>query len=246
MRRVALFFLLILFSAILHAKEYRYRVRSPLLGELGTIRVEQKISGSQYRIEGNATTKGIAAFLTGHRREAYLSEGTIVRGNHRSRHFRVERWMKKKHQIDDYRFDFAKRKILKRKLRWKKGCLDHNVSKALDYFSPVDLMALYPNVAAQTKGFCGPWSRSYLAAGAEKVKGRVVVRIPTAQEAEEIRREMHLPAGLGKIFVVGSAEKILGKRNRRLEMAIDAQGVLRKARLVALPVVGEIFVERVR
>jgi len=81
--------------------------------------------------------------------------------------------------------------------------------------------------------------------GAEKVKGTLFVTKPESKEAEKLRKKL----GVGKeytVVILSSPEKILGKRNRKLTLAIDPEGVLYRAHLVALPVVGEIWIKRSR
>ena len=224
--------------------EWSYRVYSPILGTLGTIDVKRTQSTGRYRVDIRARTRGVAALLTGKRRESYRSKGVVRGGRYLSRNFRVQRQMKSKRQIDTYRVDVAARKVFKRKLRWKKGRLDRNSSKTLPYFTREDLVALYHNrVPPLLKSPPGTRWRGY-AVGAEKIKG--IVTVSRADEATERKERRRLGVGReATILIVSTPEKLLGKRNRRLIMAIDPEGALLKARLVALPVVGEIFVERV-
>jgi len=135
--------------------------------------------------------------------------------------------------------------VIKRKQRWKKGKKPKDRSKPLPYFTENDLATLYANtVPLILKAPSGSrWSLK--AVGAEKVKGTVQILKPEAKEAQRLRKKL----GVGKkytIVVLSSREKILGKRNRKLIMAIDPEGVLYRAYAVALPVVGEIWIKRSR
>jgi hypothetical protein len=226
------------------AGEWKYRVRSPLMGVLGTIAIEKKEERGRYRIEAEARTEGIAATLTGKRREFYRSEGLVRDGRFLSRRFHLERKMKNKQQIDDYRIDAVHQSIVKRKIRWKDGRLDKNSSKTLKYFSEMDLAALYANAVPAMLQKPAASRKEYLSVGAEKVKGKVVVTHASEERSRKERERLKVDPGT-RILIVSSPEKILGKKNRELILAVGPDGVLRKARLVAVPIVGEIFVERV-
>jgi len=226
------------------AGEWKYRVRSPLMGLLGTITIDKEEGNGRYRIEAEARTEGIAATLTGKRREFYRSEGAVRNGKLLSRRFHLERKMKSKRQIDDYRIDPVRRQVVKRKIRWKDGRLDKNSSKPLKYFSEMDLAALYVNaVPAMLEKPAGS-RETYLSVGAEKVKGKVVVTHASEERSRKERERLKVDPGT-RILIVSSPEKILGEKNRELILAVGSDGVLHKARLVAVPIVGEIFVERI-
>jgi hypothetical protein len=152
--------------------------------------------------------------------------------------------MKRKRQIDDYRIDAVHQSIVKRKIRWKDGRLDKNSSKTLKYFSEMDLAALYANAVPAMLHKPAASRKEYLSVGAEKVKGKVVVTHASEERSRKERERLKVDPGT-RILIVSSPEKILGKKNRELILAVGPDGVLRKARLVAVPIVGEIFVERV-
>jgi len=224
---------------------WNYKVSSGLLGKLGSINVSKTQDEYRYRIDAKVITGGIAAVLTGNRKEYYRSEGVVQNGQFRARTFQIRRVMKKKNQIDTYRINPVKKRIVKRKQRWKKGKKTKDYTKTLPYFSENDLATLYINMIPVILK-APPGSRwSFKAVGAEKVKGRVLVTKPEVEEAQRLRKKL----GVGKkytILVISSWEKILSKRNRKLTLAIDPEGVLYRAHLVALPVVGEIWIKRSR
>jgi len=224
---------------------WNYRVSSGLLGKLGSISVSKTQDAGHYRIDAKAITRGVAAMLTGDRKEYYRSEGIIDRGTLRVRHFQVQRSMKKKRQIDSYRVDPIKKKIYKRKQRWKKGKKVKDRTKILSYFSENDLATLYANMIPVVLKAAPGTQWSFKVLGAEKIRGTLRVIKPSVREAKRLRKKL----GVGKeytIVILTSPEKILGKRNRKLTLAIDPKGVLYRAHLVALPVVGEIWIKRSR
>ncbi len=235
--------LLFLGIANLWAESWHYRIASPLVGTLGRITIAKKLSTEHYRIDVDVKSKGIAAFLTGKRQEHYRSEGVVRHGKLKSRTLRMERRTKKKRQIDTYIIDSGKRKVVKKRLRWKKGKLDTNRSKTLPYFSQEDLLTLYFNIAPNLLKDGKKTHWEILTVGAEKIKGRVIIDRLKGKEAQKARRT--LKVGADRIIVVfHSSEKIAGKRNRRFTVAIDPQGIPEKIRFVAIPVVGVIVIER--
>jgi hypothetical protein len=234
-------FVLLLSFTVAEAQRLKYRVFSPLTGELGRIEIETAQKDGRYRIKAEASTKGLAAMLTGNRREKYLSEGRVDGGKFVSEHFRIERRMKKRREIDDYRFDHTARKIYKNKIRWKKGRMEKNVTKILKYYSPVDLAALYaneiPEILSSSEG-----PGLYSVVGAEKIGG--VVKILRASPKREKRELQRLDMSRGEVIIVTSDEKIFDKRGRELIFVMDGDSTLQKAWLQAIPVVGNIYIER--
>jgi len=240
MKRIAVMILMI--STLLSA-EWIYRVSSPLMGELGVIRLDKKVQGKRYRITGEAQSRGIVKMLSGNRKEQYLSEGEVVNGRLRSEHFKIIRRTKKKKEIIDYRIDRNSHKITKRKIRWKHGKLDKNSTETLSYFTDDDLATLYFN--SLPPKFGAGEEADLLAAGAEKIDGRVTIRVPDSATAARERKRLGVGSGTPMAYLL-SKKKLLGKKNRKIVVAFDAAGNLQKAYLVAIPVVGEITVERVR
>ena len=226
-------------------ESWSFKVTGGLLGKLGDITVSKIQDAHRYRIDAQAITRGVAARLTGDRKEYYRSEGVVQKGKLKVRTFQMRRLTKKKKQIYTYRVDPVKKRVIKRKERWKKGKKTKDYTKTLPYFSENDLATLYTNMVPLILK-APPGSRwSLKAVGAEKVKGTVQILKPEAKEAQRLRKKL----GVGKkytIVVLSSREKILGKRNRKLIMAIDPEGVLYRAYAVALPVVGEIWIKRSR
>jgi hypothetical protein len=236
-------FVLLLPIALGWAAVLKYKVFSPLAGELGSIELETTQKDGRYRIKAEASTKGLAAMLTGNRREKYLSEGRVEGGKFVSEHFRIERRMKKKREIVDYRFDHTARKIYKNKIRWEKGRMQKNVTKILKYYSCVDLAALYaneiPEILSSSEG-----AGQYNVVGAEKIGG--VVKILRASPQREKRELQRLDMKRGEVIIVTSDKKIFGKRGRELIFVIDTDSTLQKAWLQAMPMVGNIYIERLK
>jgi hypothetical protein len=224
---------------------WEYRVVSPLMGTLGSIRIEKNVTGGRYRMEVRVKTRGIAATLTGKRREYYRSEGVVEKGVMKSRRLRLERTSRKKRQIDEYRIDPAKKRVVKKRFRWKKGTLDRNSTKTLPYFSEEDLLTLYFNAIPK---ILDPKSGNHweiIAVGAEKIKGTVVMDRLGGKAAAGERKKLNVTEEY-TVIVLSSPEKIGGKRNRRFVVAVDRDGIPYRIRFVAVPVVGEIFVERLK
>jgi hypothetical protein len=214
------------------------------MGRLGTIEIDKRVGKGAYRIDVEVRTQGIASMLTGNRKEQYRSEGSVKQGLLKSRHLRLERRSGEKRQIDDYRIDIRHEKVIKHRLRWKKGRLDTNTTTSLPYFSREDLLTLYFNSIGSILHAKEKTHWELQAVGAEKIKGKIVIDRLVGRAAAEARKDLEVMQE-SPVLVFYSPQKIAGKRNRRFTVAIDQKGLPRRIRFVAIPVVGEILVERV-
>jgi len=231
----------LLLVTLLWSDEEHYRIYSPLVGEIGELRMKKMERGSSYRIEAKATSRGIVKMLTGGRWERYLSEGRVEGKTLHSQHFLIERHSRKKRENVAYTLDAKTKKIFKVKIRYKKGKIEKRDSKNLKYFADQDPLSLYYN--ALPPDFGTSKQREYLLAGAEKTDGRIVLRLPNSQEAAKERRELGVPAEERIVYLIAPG-KLEGKTNRKIVAAFDTDGRLRKAYLDAIPVVGRIYLER--
>jgi len=222
-----------------------YRIVSPLAGTLGTIRIDKREKGKHYRIDVEVQSRGLAALLTGDRREHYRSEGVVLRGVLKSRHLTLERQTKKKRQIDTYRIETVHKKVFRHRIRWKKGHMDENSTTTLPYYSEEDLLTLYFNVLPKIMNPKSGTHWEILTVGAEKIKGKVLIDRLTGKAADKARKDLKVGPDFSVILLY-SPQKIAGKRNRRFTAALDRKGFPVRIRFVAIPVVGEILIERVQ
>ena len=222
-----------------------YRVRSPLMGTLGTIHIDRKVSGTRYRMDVDVKSRGIAAVLTGHRREHYRSEGDMARGRMLSRHLVLDRRTDSKRKIDDYRIDTQKRKVVKHRTQWRKGKKEQENNQVLPYYTREDLLTLYFNAMPRIRDAQGQKHWEILAVGAEKIKGKVIIDRLSGAAAQKARDGLDVGKNT-PVIVLHSPQKIAGKRNRSFTAALDSEGLPTKIRFVAIPVVGEILIERVQ
>jgi len=234
---------LILFTIFIDASNYKYIVSSPLFGKLGVITVESSSSDRGYLLKAKAKTEGMAAFLTKNRVERYLSQGHYGDGKFSTDIFKIKRDMRNKKEIDEYHFDYNSSIVTKRRVRWKKGVLKKDDTKALKYFSAQDLTALYLNIIPKIIE-SSSYKKSFFVVGAEKIGGEITIYTPDEKRKREELKRLGLKNA--HIIIVTTDGKIFGKRHRELIMAIDNNGVLRASRLEALPVVGNLYVERVK
>ncbi len=225
------------------AREYSYDVVSPLMGKLGTITVNSITTKGGYSVEAKAVTEGMAAFLTKHRRERYLSEGHSANSRYITDRFKITRKMKGKKEIDEYIFDHNSSIVLKRRLRWRDNHLKKDDTKPLKYPTDIDLTAIYLNTIPKLLDKYGV-EKSFKAAGADKIGGRVIVYTPDRARAKRELKKLGLKRG--NIVIVTTDGKIFGKRGRELVMAIDSDGIMQKAWLEAIPVVGTLYVKRTK
>jgi hypothetical protein len=186
-----------------------------------------------------AKTSGMVKMLTHNRRDKYISTGAIKNGRYITHKFRIERKDSKYKEVIDYIFDFKHKKVIKHRQRWKNGKKDKDKKKPLKFFANTDLSALFHNMLLDLKS---GKRRDYLAVGAEKIKGRVTVEIPTQKVAQKERKFLKVPNDMRIVYVI-SKEKIDGKRNRKAIFAVDKKGVIHKGYFEGIPVVGKIYID---
>ncbi len=236
-------FIFIVTAGFLGASEYRYEVVSPLLGKLGMITVSSVTKNGTYEVHAKAVTDGMAAFLTKNRKEHYISQGHSEKSEYLTDSFKVTRKMKDKKEIDEYIFDHNRSTVLKRRLRWKHNHLKKDDTKTLKYPTDIDLTAIYLNVIPKLAGTFGV-KKSFMAAGADKIGGSVIIYTPEKARADKELKKLDLTSG--NIIIVTTDGKIFDKKGRELIMAVDNNGVMQKAWLEAIPVVGTLYVKRTR
>lgn len=243
--RIKVIFLSMAFIAfdLMNASEYKYEVISPLMGKLGTININTNIKDNTYEVKAKAVTEGMAAFLTKHRQESYISKGHGKKSNYITDLFKITRNMKNKKEIDKYIFEHNSSIVLKHRLRWKHNHLKKDDTKPLKYHTDKDLAAVYLNIIPVLSGTFGV-KKSFMVAGADKIGGNIIVYTPSKERAKKELDKLELESG--NIVIVTTNGEIFGKKGREMIMAIDNNGVMKKAWLEAVPVVGVIYVQRKR
>lgn len=223
----------------LEAASWEYRISSPLFGTLGRVQIrETQLPKRGYRIEAEAKTRGIAATLTRHRRWQVLSEGKVVQGLRRSRHYRYLTEDRKKKRVHDYRIDPAHKRVVKSNREWKKGRLKKDEQVKLPYYVERDLATLLFDLLSHPQNLK---SGRYRAVGAEKNGGWVTLTVPKEKEAVSERSRLG----------VGSQDRIVyilvpkkGKKARKIVAAVTPHGELDAAYTVAVPVIGVLYMKR--
>jgi len=228
MKKVSIFLLSVvvtlLMSFSLNAQTLKYKIYSPVTGKLGKITLKRAENGKSYEMVGEVISSGIAKGLTGKRKDKYVSVGTIKGGRYVTHKFVIERKDKKRQEIVEYTFDYKAKKVLKHRKRWKNGKLDKDKVESLGYFTDTDIAALFHNMLIDMKS---PGQKDYIAVGAEKIKGRVTVEIPTDAVAKKEREFLKVPNDMRIVHLI-SKEEIDGKKNRKVIFAVDKNGVIQK------------------
>jgi len=116
-------------------------------------------------------------------------------------------------------------------------------TKSIKYFSSQDLIALYLNIIPKIIK-SKRYKKSFFVVGAEKIGGKVTIYIPNSKRKREELKKLDLK--MGHIVIVTTNGKIFGKRHRELIIAIDNNGVLKASRLEALPIIGNIYIKRIK
>ena len=222
-------------------KQWDYVLKSPLVGEIGKASIIKEIRNKHYTIKIYAQSEGIVKFLTGRAKYMILSKGVVSHNDYLQSHlFHIQKRSSKKSENIDYKFNYSQKIITKYKIEWKRGKLDKNITKRLKFFTTFDLANIYFNIVSKASK-----NASYLAAGAEKVGGKIFIQIPSKDIADKERDILNVSKDTKIVYIV-VPKKLKGKSNRKVVIAISKDGMFEKAYTVAVPVVGKIYIERVK
>ena len=238
MKRVVLLFLTI--ALFLDAQIWEYEIYSPLLGKLGTIKVAKFIRGNSYRIVAKIETKGVASVILGDRVDNYISSGIIYKNRLYARDFKILRNKGGKKELLEYKINPKTKIVKKYRTRWEDGKRVPKKTRTLTYYAYDDLATLYFNfpLIKPKKG-----SKRVKAVGAEKIGGYVVISIPDEKIANKERKKLKVGKDTTVAYFIAKRE-VLGKGNRKFVVALDTNGILKKAYFVAIPVVGDLIIKR--
>jgi hypothetical protein len=206
-----------------------YALQSGKTGTLAKAQASAKESGGRYAIDIKVATQGIYNLLKGKRTEHYSSKGHIRNGKYHSDRFVIERWKDggKIHDLQEYRFDYKRRKVIKRYRKWSKGKLVEDRSARIPRFTHQDFLTVMHNALhkiSKTKGA----RKTYITAGSEETGGKVPIYV--SNDPKRLKQwgapgdgtlvQMGIHKGIFK-GGKGSMSIILDKHNRPLRFVFS-------------------------
>lgn len=231
-------------SSLLPAETLRasYDVSYGIFGKVGTAKAQLQKEHGHYRIDIRLAATGLAASLSGNRKEFHHSEGHIKNGVLVSDLYRVIREYRSTRVVKEYRIDHQRRKVSKVYKKYKKGKLVDTQQKMLDFYAPNDLLTLYFDLDRLIPDKHKSGTYTFSAVGAEKQQGRVTVILPPASKVAQYRNDLHVDAAWYATAVIH--QKIFMSKEGRLELAVGKDGITEAALLKDLILFGDIYAVR--
>ncbi len=228
-------FLLLLFSIVLNAKmvEAYYDVRYGLFGKVGESKAKLEQNATDYKIEVEAKATGFAKVLSGGRVERYESVGVVKDGLLVPKIYKKMRKSKTKKDIKIFIFDYKNRVIKVHREIYRKNTLESVEDKNLSYFVENDVLTLYFNIKKLLKP--GKYNYRFYAVGGRRKDGRIDVIVP--KDKRSVKELLKVD---GFYLIVKIYQKIFASKEGELILAMDEEGITKKALLKDVIMFGDI------
>ncbi len=219
-----------------------YDVTYGIVGKVGEARARLESSGNTYTIDIGMAATGLAATLSGNRKEHHRSVGHIENGLLVSDRYEVVRRYRDTRVVKTYTINHRKKKVLKSYKKYRGGKLLKDEHNVLDFYSKDDLLTLYFNLDRHLPDKHKAGTYHFTAVGAEKQKGRVTVILPTRAEEKVYASKL----GSGAAWYANAIihQKIFTSREGHLQLAVGRDGIAEKALLEDLILFGDITATR--
>jgi len=180
MKKIVMMLSLLLFATFLEAETITadYKVEFGIIGEIGIANAVLTKDENTYEIDVELKATGMAATLSGNRRERHVSKGHIENGMMVSDYYQITKWYGSKMSNKLYSIDHKNKTVKRAFKRWKNGKLVKDVNDTLDFYAKDDLLTLYFNLDKKIADKKLPQNYTFKAVGAEKQDGEVEVMIP--------------------------------------------------------------------
>lgn len=214
-------------TASLLAKEVlvKYDVTFGLFGEVGDAVGVYKNDGKKYSIEINATSRGLASFLSNNRFESHRSHGDVKNGVLIPHEYIQEVTTNSMHIVYKFTFNYKGHKVhkLTEKKTWnlnKEILDDHYDFKELPYFADNDLLTLFFNLSYMLPEVRKNGKGVLYAAGANKKNGAVDLYIPTGEKLKQTKELLKTTSD--NIIIAVLNKKIFGSEKGELAILLDS------------------------
>ena len=229
------YLMLFIFIYVAHAKILiaQYNVTYGVFGRVGTAVAKLETNATNYKIEVEVATAGLAKILSGNRKEHYVSEGFIRNGVFVPRFFEKIKESKKRRDDKKYVFDHIHKKVIVTTDKNKYGVFHVHGTHPLNYYAKDDLLTLYFNL----KNYFKPSQRKYrfYAVGGNETDGAVDVEI--LRHPGKIKRLMKVDGTYLRVIL---HHKIFASKKGELYIVLDNEGVTKKGLLKDVILFGDI------
>jgi hypothetical protein len=243
MKKILMMLTLLLFATFLEAQTITadYKVEFGIVGEIGIANAVLTKDENTYEIDVELEATGIAATLSGNRRERHVSKGHMENGMLVSDYYQITKWYGSKMSTKLYSIDHKNKTVKRAFKRWKNGKLVKDVTDTLDFYAKDDLLTLYFNLDKKITDKKTPQNYVFKAVGAEKQDGEVEVVIPAQlDEYKELLGESD-DSWYARAII---HQNIFSSDKGELLLRVGNDGITQKAVLKDLLFFGDIRAER--
>ena len=228
----------LLFAAALFGKsiEAEYKVTYGFFGKIGVADAKLEQNATDYNISIVAKATGFAKVLSGSRVERYISEGKVEDGKLLPLRFVKSRSKRNKRTDKFFEFDHKAKKIYVYKKYYKNGkFLSKTKPSTLPYYAKNDLLTLYFNIKDELRKKSG--ALHFKAAGGDRKTGAVDIVIPDPKKREKLKKLLKTE---GFYIIAVIHQKIFASKNGELFIALDNDGIAKKAMLKDVIMFGDV------
>ena len=244
MKKILISLSFLLFTSLLQAETITadYKVEFGIIGEIGIANAVLTKDERTYEIDVELKATGMAATLSGNRRERHISKGHIENGMMVADYYQITKWYGSKMSTKLYSIDHKNKMVKRAFKRWKNGKLVKDKNDTLDFYAKDDLLTLYFNLDKKIIDKTLPKSYVFKAVGAEKQNGEVEVVIPS--ELDEYKEALGESSDSWYARAI-IHQNIFSSDKGELLLRIGNDGITQKAVLKDLLFFGDIRAEKI-
>ncbi len=218
-----------LFSVSLYAQSLYYKVKAPIFGTIGEVKVNYNLGSNSYNIDATMKTFGFAKTLSGNRVEKYHSEGFVSNNIYKAKYFKQNFSFKRKRGLLEYMFDYNKKVITKHRKNWKNDKLISEKKRPLSYFTYNDLFSVYHNIVVQLRNKPAG-NYNIKVAGLEGNRGNLLIKIPP----KNVQKQEAKSIGVSNVWIfhIVTHKKLLKSTNGEVIFAVGDDGIAKGVRVL--------------
>ncbi len=221
------FFLILLLPLSLFGFDFKsisadYDVSFGLLGQVGSAHATITIESGTYKIRIEAEGKGIASFVSRHRKEIYESTGIVRQGQLIPMLFVKNRTWGSKEERKRYFFNHKDKSVIVVKTSVDGGKVTES-RQALGYYATNDILTIFFNLPHLIGKGLSPTKLTTLhAVGASKQDGHLSVEAPQGKQKESIKQLLKKE---NHVLIVILNQKVFASKNGEFFVNINDVGI---------------------
>ena len=193
-----------------------YDIYFTLVGRVASTEAKLEQFGDNYKIEINATTEGLANWVTNNARERHISYGNVVDGKFIPDSYYVNQYNNSEERIKEYTFEHKTTTFTQKEYSIKDKKMGNKNTKQLNYFPYNDLTTLYFNMKEIIEKKSGN-EIQVVCAGSEDEHGIVVIKdAPNSREINDL-----LENKKGQKLQIIANQKLYNSNKGQLYVNID-------------------------